>query len=82
LCISKQLSQKLGGDVFVPSEKDKGSQFTTRIDTGIPIDKLKLISNIEPHVSNDEKKLLANNVPLRGHIFLVENNANNQLFIT
>lgn len=81
LCISKQLAQKLGGDVTVSSEKGKGSQFVTRIDVCIDPDKLDMIDTIP---QQDHQDSIASFKPgkLQGHVLLAEDNVENQRLIS
>ncbi|WP_455199359.1 ATP-binding protein [Kaarinaea lacus] len=81
LCISKQLAQKMGGDVKVESNKDQGSTFTVTIDVGMSQNELLLINEkstaakirTEPfHLPHD----------LSGHVLLVEDTVENQKIIS
>lgn len=81
LCISKQLAQKMGGDVTVESIKGKGSIFTAFIDAGKPGYQLQMIN--EKPVSTEVK----NETPitprdLSGHVLLVEDTVENQKLIS
>lgn len=82
LCISKQLSQKLGGDISIKSIKGQGSQFIIRIDIGIEANEVELISGIETRVQQPNDINLASAAKLNGHILLVEDNINNQNIIS
>ena len=81
LCISKQLSQKLGGDITVTSEKGKGSQFTTRIDVGIEPSKLNMIIADKNNYHSLDKTVPPNSKKLSGHVLLAEDNIHNQILI-
>lgn len=81
LCISKQLSQKLGGDITVTSEKGKGSQFTTRINVGIEPSKLSMISTNKQNSHGPDKTVPLSTDKLSGHVLLVEDNIHNQILI-
>jgi signal transduction histidine kinase len=82
LCIAKQLSQKLGGDISVISEKGKGSQFTVRIDVGIEPSQLNMITATQDNDHNIEETPSHNTINLSGHVLLVEDNIDNQALIT
>lgn len=81
LCISKQLAQKLGGDVSVSSEKGNGSQFITRIDVHIDPNNLDMIDAIS---KQDNQDGITSFKPgkLQGHVLLAEDNAENQRLIS
>jgi len=82
LCISKQLAQKLGGDITIKSTEDIGSVFTTTIDAGMAESELNVIhstggiSNIEEAISQHRYQKLS------GHILLAEDNIDNQTLIS
>lgn len=82
LCISKQLAHKLGGDISIVSEKGNGSQFITRIDSGISIDQIEFIEDTETNNQKLESITVANVSKLSGHILLVEDNIENQKLIS
>jgi CheY-like chemotaxis protein/anti-sigma regulatory factor (Ser/Thr protein kinase) len=82
LCISKQLAQKLGGDISVESEKGKGSQFITLIDVGIDEDQIELITDSDTRETEPENIKLTTAPKLSGHILLVEDNVSNQVLIS
>ncbi len=82
LCISKQLAQKLGGDITIKSTKDSGSTFIVTIDAGTPGDQLNIIHTIDENTASENKSLY--NIPksLSGHILLAEDSIDNQELIS
>ncbi len=81
LCISKQLAQKLGGDITIKSEKNNGSEFITTIDAGMPGNELNIVHSIDEIVNNEEINQPDRRQQLNGHILLAEDNIENQQFI-
>ncbi|MBL1275764.1 MAG: response regulator, partial [Ectothiorhodospiraceae bacterium] len=81
LCISRQLAQKLGGDVTIQSEKGSGSVFTFQINAGIDSDKLKLLTGPDLNIHQSDIKIPTDTRLLTGHVLLVEDNIDNQKFI-
>ena len=81
LCISKQLAQKMGGDVTVDSIKDQGSTFTAIIDVGMPSAKIRMINE---KLTSIEVKNEPFTLPhdLTGHVLLVEDTVENQKLIS
>lgn len=82
LCISKQLAQKLGGDISVISEKGQGSQFITKIDTGVPREQIELTSDNDIDQQHLETVTPSTVSKLNGHILIVEDNVENQRLIS
>ncbi len=82
LCISKQLAQKLGGNVIVESSKGNGSTFIATIDVGIPGDKLTIIHSTGKNSTNDKEKIPSIPKSLIGHVLLAEDNIENQQLIS
>lgn len=78
LCISRELSQKLGGDISVSSEKGKGTTFEFTISTG-GLDDLQLIhgpEDVEDSNVDESTGILKNS--LTGHVLVVEDSPDNQ----
>jgi signal transduction histidine kinase/ActR/RegA family two-component response regulator len=81
LCISKQLAQKMGGDVTVESKKGEGSTFTVTIKARIPVGHLGLMKEKStPAERNIEAVLVP--TQLQGHVLLAEDIPENQKLIT
>jgi signal transduction histidine kinase/ActR/RegA family two-component response regulator len=82
LCISKQLAQKLGGDITLKSTKGSGSTFVITIDAGIPGDQLNILHTIDENTADKNESL--HNIPksLSGHILLAEDSVDNQELIS
>jgi len=81
LCISKQLAQKMGGDISVESTKGKGSTFTVLIDVGIPDNELRMISE-KPNTTGLGKVSAYSPRNLSGHVLLAEDTIENQKLIS
>jgi signal transduction histidine kinase/CheY-like chemotaxis protein len=83
LCISKQLAQKLGGNITVKSTKGSGSSFTVTIDAGIPGSDLNIIHSIDESSASDKKESI-HSLPntLSGHILLAEDTIDTQELIS
>ena len=82
LCISKQLARKLGGDIQVASEINKGSSFTVTIDCGNP-QTLELIQTIDEIARGHEQQLTEYSpVRLNGRVLLAEDSPDNQNLIS
>lgn len=82
LCISKQLAQRLGGDISINSTKGQGSQFITLIDIGIDADDIELITDINMDEHTPDNITLSTVAKLHGHILLAEDNIENQVLIS
>ena len=82
LCISKQLAQKLGGDISIKSNTGEGSQFITLIDIGIEKNSIELITDAETTVEEIENITLKTAKKLTGRILLAEDDINNQNIIS
>ncbi|WP_455202913.1 ATP-binding protein [Kaarinaea lacus] len=82
LCISKQLANKLGGDIVCESQKGIGSKFTLDIAIG-DVDSLQLVSNIDrsDNKSKKQKFILPLNT-LSGRVLLAEDTPDNQRLIS
>jgi len=78
LCIAKQLSQKLGGDIFVQSEKGVGTTFEFVLKVG-DSEHQDLVSSLDQLslIIDDEKVVIEPN-SLSGHVLLVEDSPDNQ----
>jgi signal transduction histidine kinase/CheY-like chemotaxis protein len=78
LCISRQLSQKLGGDVAVTSEKDIGTTFEFSIGVG-DIDDLHMATTLEDmQVEAIEESIHIVPNTVSGHVLVVEDSPDNQ----
>lgn len=82
LCISKQLAQRLGGDISINSTKGQGSQFITLIDIGIDADDIEFITDINMDEHTPDNITLSTVAKLHGHILLAEDNIENQVLIS
>lgn len=83
LCISKQLAEKMGGELSCRSETGKGSEFTVTLPCG-NAGSLHLV-----HTDDDIKDIRASNegsksgtVQLRGRVLLAEDSPDNQQLIS
>ena len=82
LCISRQLSQKLGGDVTVTSEKGVGTTFEFTISVG-DIDHLDMAEKYEDmQVEAIEENVRIEPNSVSGHVLVVEDSPDNQDLIT
>lgn len=82
LSLSKQLVEKLGGEISVKSTFGSGSRFTASFSTG-PLENIRLIKNpIELPHDNVKKPTTQPHKKLKGSILLAEDNYNNQRLIT
>lgn len=78
LCISRQLANKLGGDISVTSEKGRGSVFAVTIDIG-PLQRVELVSEVNPEdFSIENEKLDEDLMMLSGKVLVVEDSRENQ----
>jgi len=78
LCISRQLAQRLGGDVSVSSEKGKGSTFQFTIDVG-NIEPLSMATgqeDMQVEAIEETVNIVPNSVS--GHVLVVEDSPDNQ----
>ena len=86
LCISKRLTEAMGGQIEVHSTPGKGSTFSVTIDPG-PLDGIRMIQNAQealvdrpptptPTTATPDK------IALSGRILLAEDGPDNQRFIT
>lgn len=82
LYLSKQLAEKLGGDIKIKSTPDIGSCFTLTVATG-DINKDRLLSS-EPDIKKIPAQPIINNIKtmVTGNVLLVEDNVNNQRLVT
>ena len=81
LHLSRQLANRLGGDITVESIPDKGSVFTVTVDTGTLegvsfLDHPPDISGSDIHIVHADGQLYS------GHILLAEDNPDNQRLIS
>jgi len=78
LCIARQLSQKLGGDVSVISEKGVGTTFEFTVGVG-EIERLDMANGLEAMQVEaiDEKVRIVPNT-VSGHVLVVEDSPDNQ----
>jgi CheY-like chemotaxis protein len=82
LYISKQLSERLGGNLSLDSEMDKGSKFTVAIDANVP-DDVTWINSKEGIVTQTKQTQSETTIPaLQGKILLAEDNPDNQALIS
>lgn len=81
LCISRQLAQKLGGDITIESEKGSGSTFIITVDAGMPGNELNVIHSTDEASGNDAIIQHDRYQQLSGHILLAEDNIENQQLI-
>jgi len=78
LCIARQLAQKLGGDVSVISNKDRGSTFTFTIAIG-NIEPLYMATNMEDmqvEAIEETNNIVPNSVS--GYVLVAEDSPDNQ----
>lgn len=82
LHLSKQLANKLGGDIYVESALNVGSCFSVTIATG-NIDKNKLLSYM-PEIQQASSQPIINgyNTTVKGKVLLAEDNTDNQRLIS
>jgi PAS domain S-box-containing protein len=80
LYLSKQLANKLGGDITVDSKPGLGSTFLLTIDTG-PLDSVALLSSTPAITQDAVQRSGAEQTTLSGRILLAEDNADNQRLI-
>jgi len=78
LCIARQLSQKLGGDVSVTSEKGVGTTFEFTVSVG-EIERLDMANGLEDmqvEAIDENVRIVPNTVS--GHVLVVEDSPDNQ----
>ena len=82
LTISKRLAERLGGDITVESEIEKGSTFTLRVEA-VPVDEaLPYEENDNSDISRDELSEQARVIPPGCRILLAEDGIDNQRLIS
>lgn len=81
LCISKQLAEKLGGDLTCTSEKNKGSTFTVVIDNDAHSD-IELLHSIEETDRKDARRKDKAQARVKGRVLLAEDSPDNQQLIS
>jgi signal transduction histidine kinase/ActR/RegA family two-component response regulator len=78
LCISQQLAQKLGGDVWVESEKGKGTTFSFSVSVG-DVESSTLVEaseDMQVEAIEETVRIVPNTVS--GHVLVVEDSPDNQ----
>lgn len=78
LCIAKQLSQRLGGDIYVQSEKGKGTIFEFVVKVGNTEHQDLVSSFDEMSVIIDDENVVIEANSLSGHVLIVEDSPDNQ----
>jgi Amt family ammonium transporter len=84
LCISKHLTEALGGNIEVRSEPGKGSTFSLTIDPG-PLDGIQMIRNTQESLLDRPPTTTAatpDKIVLHGRILLAEDGLDNQRLIS
>ena len=82
LTISKRLAERLGGDITVESEIQKGSTFTLRIEA-VPIDEaLHCEEEYGPDIAQDKSSKEVKTIPPGCRILLAEDGFDNQRLIS
>jgi signal transduction histidine kinase/response regulator of citrate/malate metabolism len=79
LYLSKQLANKLGGDISVESAPDVGSAFTLTVDTGELRDTLFVAGKHEPEPAAEP--LALDESAVSGNVLLAEDNIDNQKLV-
>lgn len=82
LCIARELSQKLGGEISVSSEKGKGTTFEFTVSTGGCDDLQLAYAPEEMQSSRDDDGAGIVKNSLYGHVLVVEDSPDNQDLIT
>ncbi|VAX00358.1 hypothetical protein MNBD_GAMMA22-127 [hydrothermal vent metagenome] len=80
LNICKQLSEKLGGKLWVESSINHGSKFSFNINSG-EVAKEQLIYSANFHPNEQDKKIADPKTKLQGHVLLAEDTIDNQNLI-
>ena len=84
LCISKRLTEALGGDIEVHSVPGKGSAFSVMIDPG-PLDGIRMVRQGEGPTNRPSPivaPVAANKIELHGRVLLAEDGLDNQQLIS
>jgi PAS domain S-box-containing protein len=84
LCISKRLTEALGGDIEVHSAPGKGSTFSVMIDPG-PLDGIRMVRQGEGPTNRPSPivaPVAANKIELHGRVLLAEDGLDNQRLIS
>jgi len=81
LHLSRELANKLGGDIEVESTQHVGSCFTLRLDTG-PLDKVNFVAPPALIIEKLPRPIADPHGALSGSVLLAEDNADNQRLIT
>ena len=79
LTISKELTEKLGGEIICHSTVDEGSSFIISVNTG-PLSVIEFASSLD-ELNSTNKTQTQEFKRLKGHILLAEDNVDNQKLI-